>query len=190
MMRDPRTCSYWINRAAITVFSFSPAFELLPGDEIAVRCEFQSLTQTQTTYYGEATSDEMCFGIMAYYPAVPKFTYCGQWRTVGECSNEAAYVCDLEQANVLWSALEYVCADASCSDACTETLRLLIATGCMSDDAGKYLLSWYPELQQVYDLQNFCAIKATSRGPGCQPSWSFSTAVLIVTSYSLSLNFL
>ena len=74
----------------------TPAFELQPGDEIRVECVYESLTRNETTFYGDGTSDEMCFGIMSYYPAVSEFTYCGQWRQIDECSNEDGYICDFQ----------------------------------------------------------------------------------------------
>jgi len=169
----------------------APAFELRPGDEIRVHCVYQSLSRTETTYYGEATSDEMCFGMFAYYPAVENFTYCGQWRTVDECTNEDGYVCDLAMADPLWKALEYTCA-GGCSCACKEVLYHVNTTGCMSGDAGEYLLKWYPELQQVVDLQNWCAseerVTPASTTPAShqqtlEPCRRLRSAALLVATY-------
>jgi len=162
----------------------TPALEFRPGDEIRVHCVYASLSRTATTYYGQATSDEMCFGIVTYYPAVPKFTYCGQWRTVDECSNDAGYVCDLKKANALWEVLQYTCAQG-CSCACRETLKHVNTTGCMSGDAGQYLLKWYRELQQVIDLQHLCAtVGPTSHQLALQPLWPLhSSAALLAISY-------
>jgi len=162
----------------------TPAFEFRPGDEIRVHCIYQSLTRSDTTYYGEATSDEMCFGFLTYYPAVPKFTYCGQWRTVDECSNEAGFICDLEKADPLWETLEYTCADG-CSCACIESLKHLNTTGCMRGDALKYMLRWYPELQQVADLQKACAgvDPVTSHQLPLKPLLLVRSVALLAASY-------
>ncbi|CAG5117330.1 unnamed protein product, partial [Candidula unifasciata] len=46
----------------------NPPFELLPGDEIRTTCVFSTLTSTRYVYYGEATSEEMCFGFLTMYP--------------------------------------------------------------------------------------------------------------------------
>jgi len=149
------SCMVWRCLLICADIRRTPAFEVRPRDEIRVHCIYESMTRTTTTYYGEATADEMCFGFLSYYPAVPKFTYCGQWRSVDECSNEAGYICDFEKAEPLWGTLEYVCAKG-CSSACIEVLNHVNTTGCMSGDAGKYLLESYPELQQVVYLQQLC----------------------------------
>jgi len=161
----------------------TPAFELRPGDEIRVHCVYQSLKRTDTTSYGQATSDEMCFGFFSYYPAVSEFTYCGQWRTVDECSNEAGYICDLEKADPLWNTLEYMCADG-CSCGCVEALKHVNTTGCMTGDAGKYLQDWYPELLHVAALQKHCVVDqpVASNQAALQPFWPICSAALFATS--------
>ena len=164
----------------------SPAFELRAGDEIRMHCVYQSLTRTDTTFYGEATSDEMCFGLLMYYPAVSEFTYCGQWRAVDECSNEAGgYICDFEKADPLWDTLQYLCA-GGCSSGCVEALKHLNTTGCMSGDAGEYLLHWYPELQHVVNLQRRCVVKhpvkPVSNQAALQPFWSICSTAFLATS--------
>ncbi|BFZ05846.1 hypothetical protein BsWGS_08885 [Bradybaena similaris] len=46
----------------------NPPFELLPGDEIRTSCVFNTLTSSRYVYYGEATSEEMCYGFLTMYP--------------------------------------------------------------------------------------------------------------------------
>ena len=47
---------------------FRPPITFLPGDEMRVICEFDSTSRSEYTYYGEATTDEMCFATYTYYP--------------------------------------------------------------------------------------------------------------------------
>ena len=49
---------------------FSPAVELQPGDELRTTCKYDTTKRKETTYYGDGTYDEMCFGFVDYYPKV------------------------------------------------------------------------------------------------------------------------
>ncbi|XP_055862636.1 MOXD1 homolog 1-like [Biomphalaria glabrata] len=42
--------------------------QLLPGDELVTTCTFTTAKRTKSTFWGEATLDEMCYGFMIYYP--------------------------------------------------------------------------------------------------------------------------
>jgi hypothetical protein len=44
---------------------------LLPGDELAFTCTFDSTSRTNVTREGPGTRDEMCFHWIYYWPAVP-----------------------------------------------------------------------------------------------------------------------
>lgn len=44
-------------------------FQVLPGDEIATTCKYSSLSKKRHVYFGEGTSDEMCFAFLTVYPA-------------------------------------------------------------------------------------------------------------------------
>jgi hypothetical protein len=46
------------------------SIDVAPGDHIATRCEWTNTTD-QTVPWGEGTANEMCFGFVAYYPAIP-----------------------------------------------------------------------------------------------------------------------
>ena len=39
-----------------------------PGYELTLQCDFRSTSRTKTTFFGEATSAEMCFAFIMYYP--------------------------------------------------------------------------------------------------------------------------
>jgi dopamine beta-monooxygenase len=68
-----------------TMTELDTPFELKPGYEIEVKCVYDSTKRTTTTKYGEATSDEMCFGFIAYYPLVENLGFCGQMDSLPIC---------------------------------------------------------------------------------------------------------
>ena len=39
-----------------------------PGYEFTLQCDFKSTSKTTTTFFGEATKDEMCLAFIMYYP--------------------------------------------------------------------------------------------------------------------------
>ena len=51
-----------------TTTAFNPPVMLYPGDEIRTKCIYDTTKRTTTTYYGDGTFDEMCFGFIHYYP--------------------------------------------------------------------------------------------------------------------------
>ncbi|CAG2210324.1 unnamed protein product [Mytilus edulis] len=66
---------------------YSTAVQVLPGDEIVTTCKFKSLSRPKTTFYGDATSDEMCFGFLAFYPAANMpFSTCTAWKDISMCN--------------------------------------------------------------------------------------------------------
>ncbi|XP_005109973.1 tyramine beta-hydroxylase, partial [Aplysia californica] len=42
--------------------------EILPGDEIITNCYYRTTGKKKTIVYGDATSDEMCFGLLTFFP--------------------------------------------------------------------------------------------------------------------------
>ncbi|XP_067676503.1 MOXD1 homolog 1-like [Haliotis asinina] len=50
------------------IHRFKDPIEIQPGDELRTRCEFESSKKSTTTIYGDATSNEMCYSFITYYP--------------------------------------------------------------------------------------------------------------------------
>ncbi|XP_067676244.1 uncharacterized protein [Haliotis asinina] len=47
---------------------FKDPIEIHPGDELWTRCEFESSKKSTTTIHGDATSNEMRYSFITYYP--------------------------------------------------------------------------------------------------------------------------
>nr|KAG5705742.1 hypothetical protein BaRGS_027401 [Batillaria attramentaria] len=64
--------------------------EVLPGDELKMICEYASLSKNRTTQYGAGSYNEMCFGIITYYPAqnldLRGAAACMEYKGVDICS--------------------------------------------------------------------------------------------------------
>lgn len=48
---------------------------LQPGDEITVHCHYDTTSSTKNVAFGEATTDEMCYSAILYYPLQRRSTY-------------------------------------------------------------------------------------------------------------------
>lgn len=153
--------------------SFNSPIQLQPGDEIRVDCMYQSTDKNTTTYYGEGTSDEMCFGFITYYPANDDFSYCGQWRTANVCSNMPVQ-CDITVFNELSTSIMAACKLDSCSNTCKYIMIAAVQTGCTTGDIGQFLMSISPQgMSYVFSLLNVCGISTTSMNtttPATTPS--------------------
>ncbi|XP_041368429.1 uncharacterized protein LOC121382865 [Gigantopelta aegis] len=58
---------------------------ILPGDHLKTTCVYRSLSKKQTTYYGEGSYDEMCFGLFTVYPKQNVTESCTTWKDVSMC---------------------------------------------------------------------------------------------------------
>ncbi|GFN79658.1 dopamine beta-hydroxylase [Plakobranchus ocellatus] len=48
----------------------NPSIDLLPGDEIKTTCVYNSESKKRPVSFGEATSNEMCYGFLFAYPSL------------------------------------------------------------------------------------------------------------------------
>jgi dopamine beta-monooxygenase len=56
-----------------------------PGDEIRTKCVFKSTSKSRTTFKGDATSDEMCYGFLTVHPITNvRRDLCTSWRNISE----------------------------------------------------------------------------------------------------------
>ncbi|XP_063442573.1 uncharacterized protein LOC134722871, partial [Mytilus trossulus] len=72
----------------------SPAIEVMPGDSITTKCTYKSTSRSGTTLYGQSTFDEMCFGLLYYYPVA---NIAGAWTCI---SFKGISQCDINSGNV------------------------------------------------------------------------------------------
>jgi hypothetical protein len=138
------------NPAPVT---FDPPLEISPGDEINVTCIFFSVNKDTYTYFGLATSDEMCLAITTYYPQKP---------TIGDCfgAGGSAFCGDLQvnqgKVNQCFTSkffnntyflgdLLYTYCDTSglvCREECKPVLANITASypECFNDDVRPFLI--------------------------------------------------
>ena len=55
---------------------FNPPVEFRPGDELKTTCKYDTTKKKTTTYYGDGTHDEMCYGFLKYYPRIKMEQLC------------------------------------------------------------------------------------------------------------------
>eukprot|EP00795_Rhopilema_esculentum_P007433 gene7433-13194_t len=129
-----------------TSTSFQPPVQFLPGDELRTTCTYDTTKRQKTTYYGDGTYDEMCFGFFDYYPKIPRtrqrlciayerYTFCDM--KVGNVSlhNHKFGTCDFKEfeeqnypANILTSCGPK---PTSCSKDCKYYVDKMTSHRCM-----------------------------------------------------------
>ena len=74
----------------LVYFSYENPIEFQRGDEVKVTCGFKTKDRQTTTFKGDGTADEMCFGFFTFYPAenIP-VPYCTAWKSLDR--NRAYY---------------------------------------------------------------------------------------------------
>uniref|UniRef100_A0A2C9JLJ9 Copper type II ascorbate-dependent monooxygenase C-terminal domain-containing protein n=1 Tax=Biomphalaria glabrata TaxID=6526 RepID=A0A2C9JLJ9_BIOGL len=161
------TIEVYRNNSALTYLSYEPIYnydspqvqkytehpiQLLPGDEIVSTCHYDTSTRPHSTFWGEATSDEMCFGFLTYYPKSnmddsyclsggPDISYCDP-TTYRNCSDLTKY------ANPAWvntssvyQSLQNNCRPFTpCLQECVDTIVDLKKNDpCFQDDMYDYI---------------------------------------------------
>ncbi|XP_067664198.1 dopamine beta-hydroxylase-like [Haliotis asinina] len=72
---------------------YDPPVAIHPGDSLKTTCEYRSVSSKKTTFYGLATSDEMCFSPFVYYPkSVSRRYKCTSWKTLDLCDMESGVI--------------------------------------------------------------------------------------------------
>ena len=68
---------YLIRIPIIFCYSFDPPVEMKRGEHFKVNCTYTTTDATKRTYFGESTSDEMCFAFILMYPIDPSIVTVG-----------------------------------------------------------------------------------------------------------------
>ncbi|XP_063420677.1 DBH-like monooxygenase protein 1 [Mytilus trossulus] len=150
-------------------YQFDPPIRIRPGDEIRTTCTYSSLSSNETIFFGEGTSDEMCYGFITYYPAQNiALPYCTTWKTVEKCKRYmpqfGGIIDGCRWKDFLSGGNEYIgfmmielamhC-DTTCSSNCTEKVRNLREHECLRGDLGDFMIfklqRKYPSISLIKD---------------------------------------
>ncbi|XP_076454722.1 uncharacterized protein LOC143289580 [Babylonia areolata] len=139
-----------------------PPVAMHPGDEIRTTCTFRRPRAGRPVCYGEATSDEMCFGFLTYFPKEPQLLqpWCTSRRSMISCErtipelwNKPIYGCPWrafirppsQEAVAMVTQVLGTCYSSSrelvCSSTCRAVLRKIRQHPCFVGDMGYYVVS-------------------------------------------------
>ncbi|XP_059152476.1 uncharacterized protein LOC131938460 [Physella acuta] len=148
---------------------------LLPGDEIVTTCEFSTAKLDHSVVQGEATSDEMCSGVLTYYPKSnvtnefcfsggPGISYCdpASWSRF-QCADPYAFLSP-SSVNVssLYQGLVSNCRPfGPCLQECVQYItQQARVDGCLRGEIYKYIqeniLSFHEEGRNMMALMASC----------------------------------
>jgi len=123
---------------------YSSPVEVQPGDHFSVECVFKSTSRSDYTFYGDSTQQEMCFGFLVYYPAIPTFTQCLKYTADADVCPDVAFEmngCDLNnfpEGVGIYTDLVLSCdtTGETCTSSCQTKLTQYAADyPCMRDPA-------------------------------------------------------
>ncbi|KAJ8300555.1 hypothetical protein KUTeg_022074 [Tegillarca granosa] len=134
-----------------TETAYDPPIEVLPGDEVRTSCVYTSIGKNETVYFGAATSNEMCFGFITYYPKQKiRIPYCTMWKSVHKCKrylpefkgvyNGCKWMEFVNKTNprtqMMVGTLRHVCSEmeisGKCPQACIEKVEEFRKDPCLS----------------------------------------------------------
>ncbi|RUS91459.1 hypothetical protein EGW08_000783 [Elysia chlorotica] len=151
-----------------------PPLEIRPGDEIKTTCTFSSLSSNRYVYYGEATSDEMCFGFLTMYPrdAVTQFS-CPSYgplstcevytygTPIGSCNWPTFVNLTTPESMAVFVELRRNCnLNGFCRPECEQTVRRLEQHPCMQGEAERFvkgIFESFPEGVEMLGRLHSCS---------------------------------
>jgi len=153
--------------------SFDTPIEFRAGDELRVNCTYQTLGKNITTNWGEATSDEMCFGFITIYPALKGFNFCSLWKDLPMCplSDAVSYPnCDVATFQSFFAPIGQYCAAApNCSMLCQSLVAGMLSTKCLQGTLGEWIRTFYPQrnsmMQGIFNVVSRCQASMPTFSP-------------------------
>ncbi|XP_041370326.1 peptidyl-glycine alpha-amidating monooxygenase-like [Gigantopelta aegis] len=146
--------------------TFDPPIEVRRGDEIKTMCIYKRPADGNPVCFGEATSDEMCYGFITYYPLHQlDRPWCTSRKTIPSCDRHYSHRkgkpidnCDystfLSVSNVdgMYQRLLSNCAasNACGSRTCTNAVKKVMSHPCMSGNIANYLMYKLPFIDSGY----------------------------------------
>jgi hypothetical protein len=161
------------------IVSFDKPHEFRAGDEIKVKCVYSSIGKNKTTTYGEGTMDEMCFGFITVYPAVPGFDFCSEFVNVSQCSMPQYNIyaengCKDPPFTDLLKLVGQQC-NGNCSRVCQGVIAAIKSTGCLDGSIGAFIRHYWAmfsaglgEVFAVIDQCSAAVVVDNVRGGNCQ----------------------
>ncbi|BFZ19034.1 hypothetical protein BsWGS_22073 [Bradybaena similaris] len=154
LVRKDNSVTYLTNER---VYSYdSPQVQLYPGgvevsrgDAIVSNCGYQTMNRNKTTFWGEATSEEMCFGFLTYYPRRNMkesncidfigVSYCDQ-ASMGGCTKISSFLRRIQTTDVYRDVSSNCRQFYPCLDECVDTIVSYMKTEkCMQGSVWKYI---------------------------------------------------
>ncbi|CAG5132239.1 unnamed protein product [Candidula unifasciata] len=144
-LTDERVYSYDSPQVQI----FQDGLEIYPGDSLISNCGYQTMNRQKTTFWGEATQEEMCFGFLTYYPRENlRDSFCVDHMGVSMCDPASMQGCTKFGAILRTLNTTDVYRDVSnncrqffpCIDECVETIvRYMRTEKCMQGNVWQYI---------------------------------------------------
>ncbi|XP_071097544.1 dopamine beta-hydroxylase-like [Haliotis cracherodii] len=126
-------------------YEFDPPIEVKPGDELLTTCTYKSTNSRKTVYYGDATSDEMCYGYLWFYPSeAMSEPYCDTYKSVEICAVKTRSVvmagCNAldfvdgksNDSMMIYDDIDVSCTSwTSCSESCRTAVKKAMGHPCL-----------------------------------------------------------
>lgn len=162
-------------------YHFDPPVEMLPGDELKTTCIYKSSHKNKTVYFGQGTSDEMCYGFITYYPKQEISTgVCMNWKSVQRCRRYLPKFqrmigsCNWTQlfdttdpvTQILYKNMQEQCPNYAthrkCSTGCSKAAAMASQHPCLQENDIGDFIKWKLERQQtgevLVDLLDKCLV--------------------------------
>ncbi|XP_048751432.2 tyramine beta-hydroxylase-like isoform X1 [Ostrea edulis] len=148
-------------------FRYKTVIQVIPGDELKTKCVFKSSSKSVTTFQGDATSAEMCFGFLTIYPAKHvRLPFCTSWKSASMTKlrfNRVVNNCDMKVFSnashpdmiKIYRNINTRCQPLSkCLEECKEVVKEIRLHPCMNGDVGEYM-KWWARMSNDIDILTF-----------------------------------
>ncbi|KAK3720939.1 hypothetical protein RRG08_047505 [Elysia crispata] len=152
------------------IYNFKQAIKVSPGHEIRTVCTYKQPSTSNPVCWGEATSDEMCFGFLTYYPrqslghpwcvSMKKFPSCERHLpALGRRAFDGCHwwvfrnISHPETRQRIGSVLNLCFPDHTdklvCSQKCRDIAQQIVSHPCLKGETGSYMIDWYKKADPI-----------------------------------------
>ncbi|KAJ8300821.1 hypothetical protein KUTeg_022340 [Tegillarca granosa] len=160
-------------------YTFPEAIEFLPGDELKTTCVYKSKNKIKTTFYGDGTSEEMCFGFLTYHPKQSWQTqFCSSWKglpackiwsnagdfpVIDNCKWHTLFNVSHPYSKDLYNGVSQNCVPfGPCTPECLEEVKRIQNHPCIKSDMGDYLKYTGTIRQDMQSIRFYAGIDSCS----------------------------
>ncbi|XP_059148068.1 MOXD1 homolog 1-like [Physella acuta] len=155
------------------IYNFHQPIRVEPGDEIRTSCTYKRTPTKEPVCWGEATSDEMCFGFITYFPVEKHLSHpwCTSTKSLSSCDRQLPALRTTEINGCKWWEFRNLTLSSTrnmfrqvllecynnttlkCTETCRANVTKVLSHECLQGDMRTYMLKKFKELETLDEVR-------------------------------------